>query len=56
MVRQAGHLLAKLIPGARKAIVPGGSHVFFTEHAPEASEVIRGFLGDVEMEATDVGS
>jgi pimeloyl-ACP methyl ester carboxylesterase len=49
-------ILAKLIPGARKEIIPGGSHVFFTERAAEASAPILGFLADVDQEVSHARS
>ena len=41
-------LIASSIPGARLAIVPGASHGLVAEHPELVSQLIRGFLRDVE--------
>lgn len=49
-------ILAERIPGARKVVIPGGSHVFFTERPAEASAPILRFLADVDQEVSRVRS
>jgi pimeloyl-ACP methyl ester carboxylesterase len=39
-----GRLLAERIPGAELHIIPGARHVYFWDHAEEASRVVRAFL------------
>ena len=38
-------LIARLIPGSRVVITPGGRHGFFDEFRDEVSAVVRDFLG-----------
>jgi pimeloyl-ACP methyl ester carboxylesterase len=42
-----GELLAAHIPGARRVVVPGGTHMLAVERADEVSEVLRAFLVEV---------
>jgi len=39
-----GELLAAHIPGARRVVVPGGTHLLAVERAEEVSGLIRAFF------------
>ncbi|MGB8932660.1 MAG: alpha/beta hydrolase, partial [Anaeromyxobacteraceae bacterium] len=39
-------LLLARIPGARRALILGGTHTFAEERPDEVAEVLRGFLAD----------
>jgi pimeloyl-ACP methyl ester carboxylesterase len=37
-------LLLRLVPGARRVVIPGGTHTFAAERPDEVAAVLRGFL------------